>query len=82
MAAVSAAEPGVSPAVSHSWLRDKLNKAGVMWREAVAHAHTCHGALDGCAWVQLDDKMQMARAENEQFWQNAVKIQSAAVVLV
>ena len=26
--------------------------------------------------------MQMARAEDERFWQNAVKIQSAAVVLV
>ena len=53
-----------------------------MWQAAIAHARTCYGAQDGCAWVQLEEQMQMARAEDERFWQNALKIQSTAVVLV
>ena len=88
VAAVSAATLGVSPAVSHRvykrvcWLRAKLNRAGVMWREAVAHARTCYGAQDGSAWRQLEDKMRMCLVADERFWENAVKVQTGAVVLV
>ena len=82
VAAVAAATPGVPPAVHKRicWLRAKLNRAGVMWQAAIAHARTCYGAQDGCAWVQLEEQMQMARAEDERFWRDAVeKLRSGEV---
>ena len=88
VAAVLTATPGVSPAVNHRickricWLRAKLNRTGGLWREAIAHAYTCYGAQDGSAWRQLEDKMRMCLVADEQFWENAVKIQTGAVVLV
>ena len=88
VAAVSTATPGVLPEVSHRvrkricWLRAKLNRTGVMWREAIAHARTCYGAQDGSAWRRLEDKMRMCLVADELLWENAVKIQTGAVVLV
>ena len=78
VAAVPTSTPGVSsPTVSHRvykricWLRAKLKRSGAMWREAIAHARTCYGAQDGCAWKQLEGQLRMCLVADERFWENA-----------